>query len=306
MPVRPVNSVMTIEPWVRCLNCGGPFDVVDDYFERYFSGSTISCPNCAGELDWWEQVLYEIRENFIGNLAYSAIGARTYILKVYLREGKTTRVEFFKDLGIPDGAHLLHVNYSPRIGLFPTEMHGNVPIRHGIPPVVNLWPRPLGKLPDDGLVEVDVVVTWVTYSGNEYTWQSLVDAFQAFGSARYREIIIPANVAVEFSLYSLLSAAYEPVAGSKNTEDLLDSGATYSNQLNALLPVLVKNGDLELLPDHIRGQLNRLRKMRNQMAHQGSLDDGPLEHNEAARLLCAALFGFRYLEFARSRLTASQ
>ena len=258
------NSVMTIEPWVRCLNCGGPFDVVDDYFERCFSGSTVPCPKCSGGLDWWEQVLNEIRENFIGNLAYSAIGARTYIRKVYLTEGKTTQVEFFKDLGLPDDAHLLHVNYTAGGGFIPIEMHCNVPIRHGIPPIVNLWPRPIGKFPDDGVGEV----TWVKYLGNEYTWQSLVDAFQGFGSARYREIIIPANVAVEFSLYSFLSGAYEAVAGKKNTEDLLDSGATYSHQLNALLPVLVKSRDLDLLPDHIRGLLNRLRKMRNQMAHK--------------------------------------
>jgi len=238
----------------------------------------------------------------MGNLAYSAIGARTCIGKVYLRAGQSTRVDF-KNFGVPDDAKLLHVNYTPQSGLFPIEMHGNVPVRHSIPSFLHLWPRPSGTLPNGGIVEVNVSITWVTYAANEYTWQSLVDGFEAYISGRYHYLLVPANVAVEFSLNRLLWDAFERVAGKERTKEFLDRGATYSHQLNVLLPLLIDTKGLPLLSNHLRGLLNSLRDYRNQLAHRGVLDDGPLEHDRAANLICAALFGFRYLELAPNTST---
>ena len=51
---------------------------------------------------------------------------------------------------------------------------------------------------------------------------------------------------------------------------------------------------LTKIPDDIRGQLNRLRDFRNQIAHHGTTDS-PLQKEDTAEVLCAALFGFRYI-----------
>jgi len=75
----------------------------------------------------------------------------------------------------------------------------------------------------------------------------------------------------------------------------LESGATYSHQLNVVLPAFVSILKMPCLPDNIRGSLNRLRKLRNDMAHRGGLDI-PIEKETAAEYLCAALFGFHYLK----------
>jgi hypothetical protein len=74
--------------------------------------------------------------------------------------------------------------------------------------------------------------------------------------------------------------------------------ATYGHQLNVILPALLRSSTAPQLPIAIRGLLNRLRELRHQMAHEGRLEED-LDRNEAAELLCAALFGFRYVSLVR-------
>ncbi len=49
------------------------------------------------------------------------------------------------------------------------------------------------------------------------------------------------------------------------------------------------------MTDALRGRLNRLRDLRNQVAHNG-VTKKPLVPHEAAEMICAALFGFQYLK----------
>jgi hypothetical protein len=48
------------------------------------------------------------------------------------------------------------------------------------------------------------------------------------------------------------------------------------------------------LPDHIRGSLNRLRGLRNRVAH-GGMPETPIPRSDAAECLCAAFFGVEYV-----------
>jgi len=72
----------------------------------------------------------------------------------------------------------------------------------------------------------------------------------------------------------------------------LDDAATYSHQLNVLLP---------LVAEWSRMALNRLRRLRNDIAHRGK-PEALLTPAEASEVLCAALFGFRYVGFLQSRI----
>ena len=56
------------------------------------------------------------------------------------------------------------------------------------------------------------------------------------------------------------------------------------------------------MSDNIRGLLNRLRKLRNKLVHEGIIEK-QLEKNEVAEMMTAALFGFRYLELLEPELT---
>jgi hypothetical protein len=49
------------------------------------------------------------------------------------------------------------------------------------------------------------------------------------------------------------------------------NGATYGNQLNIILPEILFSLKLPTLNDLIRGKLNRLKDLRNLLAHDGHL-----------------------------------
>ena len=81
--------------------------------------------------------------------------------------------------------------------------------------------------------------------------------------------------------------------------------ATYSHQLNVLLPVVAALGKVPPLLDSIRGVLNRLNKLRNYQAHR-ALSPSPLTKHDAAELLTAALLGVAYGEMVSPVLISGQ
>ena len=81
---------------------------------------------------------------------------------------------------------------------------------------------------------------------------------------------------------------------------LLEEGATYSHQLNVLLPFVAHSLGWPSLPDDIRGQLNTLRAHRNDVAHVGSGAEVP-DYAECGRLLVAAPTAVHYLGLVGER-----
>ena len=292
-----MNTTFQLDPWVACLHCSAPVPIQNEITIEYFRGVQTICPKCEKTLDWWKTVLQTIRGNFMLVQAFAPVGARWTILNITLRPNLQTEVKF-ADHGVPADANILSVNYTPQGGgLFPIEIHGNTPQRHVIPPIVYLWPRPLGE-GSHSETTVNVMVTWVPHTAEDEAWQNLIDAFQAYVIGRYQSEVVPANVAVESKLARLLAKFLYKSAKQDNVDSFLKDGATYGHQLNVLLPALLSRTGAPRLPTHIHTALNRLKNLRHQMAHRGVLDN-PLEKDEAAELLCAALFVFHYLNLIR-------
>ena len=70
-------------------------------------------------------------------------------------------------------------------------------------------------------------------------------------------------------------------------------------------PNLCSAPGIPVLNSEIRGQLNRLRKLRNEIVHDGA-PRKEVEPNQAAELICAAVFGFYYARFGENRLWPAQ
>jgi len=91
------------------------------------------------------------------------------------------------------------------------------------------------------------------------------------------------------------------VAGKGKITSFLSDAATYSYQLNILLPWIAQNNDLPPFDPTIVGLLNRLRSTRNSLAHTGKTEQ-PLDKDQTAELLTAALFGFRYIDILKAKM----
>lgn len=256
----------------------------------------IHCPSCNATVNLWDSTLRSLREAAGDFISFVAIGAQLIVFEIVMRAGVRTELRL-ADYGIPADARILSIIYTPYAPeeggwLHPVELHGNAPHRYIIPTILTLYPVPSPNLPHPQEVKVAVAVTWIRHFTDEIAARSLIDAFDAFAARRHDSAVIPANTAVEMKLGSLLTDAFEQVLSSKDgkdrVKDFLIDGATYGHQLSVLLPFLAHRFGAPPLNEHIMGKLRRLKKLRNDVAHAGTLE-ATVHRSEVAECLCAAL-----------------
>jgi hypothetical protein len=274
----------------------------DEGFPRYFEmPEGDPCPKCSTKIQLWEMMVDGVRNNFMLTGAFMAIGAITTFFGFELESGAVKKL-VFKELGIPENARVLAINYTAQgRGCFPVELHGNTPYR-GLPrESVQVYGRPYD--PGFPKTEIACAITWLLAPDEDDGWSHLLDAFRAYADGDWRGAIIPANIAAEAAISKGAhdAIAVAEVANEEKIEEFLRD-ATYSHQLNVLLPLIAKFQRIARLPDEVRGRLNRLRNLRNKVAHTGALPS-PLTKNEVAELVVAATFGFHYGRFFRRNLT---
>jgi len=153
---------------------------------------------------------------------------------------------------------------------------------------------------EDGSIAVSVA--WVQKGDNTISWSYLLDAFEAMASHRWRSVILPSYAAFEIALSPLVLAGLTKLV-SKGVVDSFKGEKSFSSSaaLNVLLPILCKEARLPLLPEVIRGRLNELRRLRNDMVHEG-VENADVSQEVAGESLCASVFGLEYLRFIRPRL----
>ena len=292
---------MNISPWIPCTNCNAPIIVENTFIYNYFNNKPILCTNCGFSLNWFKAVNQAIRKNFMLNQAFSVLEANTKIIEIYLKQGTRTCINFL-DNGIPKESRILYINYTPQGGnLYPLEIHGNVPHRRILTEEIWLYPASSSNNQTTSETKVNVMISWIENSEDEIEFINIVDAFEAYSNNQYLDSVVPANVAVESALAKLLNTFISNYVSNKHTDNFLKDAATYSYQLNVVLPLIVKLKNLPVLPDNIRGNLNNLRDYRNQIAHTGKTKDVLTKEN-IADALCAALFGLKYISYIHDKL----
>ncbi len=292
---------MDIAPWVPCNKCSAPIGFDSSYIEQYFKKDRIECNACKSPVDWWKVSYTAIKNNFMFNQVFSLLEARTKVIDITLYPEARVCLNF-SHYDIPTHAKILYVNYTPQGGgLFPIEIHGNVPHRQIINNEIWLYPVPIGNENTASQTKVSVMVTWVEHAVHEIELVNITDACEAYSKDKYLEAIIPANVAVESALFKFLSSYLNGFVGKSRTENFLESAATYSSQLHVVLPLIVKLNELPILSDSIRGALNKLRECRNQIAHTGKTKKD-LTKEDVAEMLCAAIFALRYIYMVENEL----
>jgi len=283
-----------IAPWIPCCKCNAPIVVDSSNYKKYFYNDPIMCTGCNSHIDWWEIVRRAIKDNLFENQVFATLGAESKIIAIYLEPEKKVKINL-SEHGIPPDARILYINYTPQGGdLFPIEMHGNIPHRRGHRNEIVVYPVPFSNSNGGSRTKVSVMVTWINHSPDEVSLINITDSFEYYSNGHYQDCIVPANVSVESALSKLLTSYISKIASKNRTENFLTNDATYSSQLNVVLPMIVKFHKAPTLTDTIRGQLNKLRGFRNDIAHNGTTKK-ELNKDDTADVLCAALFGLNYI-----------
>jgi hypothetical protein len=267
----------------------------------YFEGKEMLCRNeqCRKPIDYWSATLGFIGGEGIPTILLVSIGARETFFDITLSAGMTKEIDLTQH-GIPDDATLLGITFTPQgADCFPQVMHSNqVPFR-SLKSKFHVYGLPISD-GEGGNIEVDVA--WVQKGDNTISWSYLLDAFEAMASHHWRSAILPAYAAFEIALSPLVLEGLAKHI-SKTVVDSFKGEKSFSSSsaLNVLLPILCKEANLPPLPEGIRIRLNQLRRLRNDMVHEG-VENTAVSQELAGESLCASVFGLEYLRYIRPRL----
>lgn len=269
----------------------------------------MQCRQCLNDFDLWCTASDMMVEGPFSWVAFWLIGSTSAYKRVELPPERGILVNLDHELGIPPDAEILVVHYAPLVpenqrGPLPFEMTNFETRVRPVPHVLHLYGATFG-LPAPSPSTMYLGATYVTRGIDTAPARSLVEAASQYAAGRYDALLVPANAAVEVTVARAVDIALQSFVGTDAREHFLDDAATYSHQLNVMMPLLAHVASAPLLRDDLRGQLNRLRKLRNQMAHDGELAT-PIGKTDAARLLTAAVFGSHYARVLRSDVEKAQ
>lgn len=323
-------GLMENSPKFPCGNCPRAPRLLTRRFETFFRGQHLPCPTCGQPINLWKQLRTATSLGLVGDL----VGTRLTSVSVRdLPIGPTTI-----DLGeyaVPSNATVISISYSstPSLSAFQEwvdkhdirnkypnggridEEFGDEPWRSFSPTIFlgsaassaevsasDELPLSLSFLhqsPSSSGVPADLKlrVTWFDTEAAAEEWTTLFNAFVLALRGQLGPAVVLANAAVESRLYELLDGVLAEVLGRGTTDEFLKE-LGYGYQLRALLPLAAQLSQWPRLPTEIQGQLNRLRRRRNDFAHLDASAE-PLVRDEVTKLMVAAAFGLHYLGYIR-------
>ena len=146
---------------------------------------------------------------------------------------------------------------------------------------------------------ISALVLWASLDESSAPWLYLVDAIEALTLGRLSQGIVPAHAAAEISITPIVRAFLLKHSARENVERLLKQEVGFSSVLNVILPLVCALVGAKPLPEEIRGNLNALRKLRNEFVHEGVLPSD-VDPPQVRQMVCAAAFAFEYGKYLRS------
>ena len=293
------TAVFELQPFVWCPKCGASLTFEPRGLDSYFSGAATTCGHCRTLFDPWVQFIDVVEKAFSFSLLALA-GARQMIVRTTLASGEYREIDL-TTLGIPGDAEIIDLNLTSMGSALPLLAHGNTPFLDPFPPFLHLFGRatPIGQ--PGG--QLNIFVTWFVRSAEDTRVRHLVEAARHLKAKRFDAAVIPSNTAAEAAISPVVREVLLRFGARDHVENMLEKGATYSHQLNVLLPVVAHLANVPPLPAHVRGVLNRLRSARNKFLHTGRCP--PQTARTASEHFVAALFATEYARYLREAATRS-
>jgi hypothetical protein len=265
-------------------------------FFAHFSEQQSSCSFCRVSFDLWDVAISTLtqRSQLFRERGLAFLGACHAFFSVELKPDETLTVRL-ADYGVPETARILYAVYTPcGRGVLPMEWRSNEMDRPRDRHTICLFARKLfseDAQPTES--SVDFSVTFIEHSADEYALSNLAGAYERFLWDDYGAMVMPAFVAVEDTLRRVLDLMLK-ARGLPAAKRI-----PFEAQLGVLLPLLSEARGFPKLPSVIVEQLGLLRKLRNELGHEGRLQNPPTLE-AAAKLLCSAIFAYRYLKLSLS------
>lgn len=289
---------------VPCPMCGRMLPKTNVSMD-YFRGNLFHCPKCEGGVDWFSAIRKALKAGGdVPTLIFGLIGAEFGVIVEEYELGRPAVVKLRPSL-VPLGAEILDLRHG-------SEDEANEVAVSEIRPLGVSWDGfadEIGIIPvrqdgsgRGGKERLIFLVAWMQPGERSLVWHQLMDACREFSLGRLDKVVVPANVAMEISSGQFLELFFEEgVVPRKKADDFLQNAATYSHQLNILIPLFAKQRGLPILSSEIRGKLNELRSYRNDLAHRGHTKQR-LTREMAADFIAAAILGHHYLRLAGAEL----
>jgi hypothetical protein len=283
---------------LMCFDCGalvrieGEENVVRDTL----LGNPPGCTKCSSPIDVWKNTRFAMEQG--GGLAIAAqVGARHTAILYRLGVGDTATFDL-REKGVPADAMILRVVHSASLadGLGIVDLDATDSARL-LGPMVRVFGVRLSETEATDM-QAQTTVSWALHDADDDGRHSLNRALLAVANGRLAEAIIPANIAVEVTLGRVLAEHLRALRISeKRIAPFLSDAATYSHQLNVVLPLVLASTSAPPMPDGLRGTLNRLRGLRNDAGHTGKTK-APLTSEIVGECVAGAVFGFHYVRLA--------
>jgi hypothetical protein len=227
--------------------------------------------------------------------ALANLGAGKTNLVIPMESGKYHEVDLCKH-GVPAEAKILARNYTGQTGdMTAVEWHANSPPLRFPGTVLRLMGVPFGEGPLPRTGRVAIAVVWIRGDESD-AWPYLTTAFEAAAAREYAPSMVFAQSAVEISMMPVIKQRLRRHAATDRVENFMKDSLTYSHALNVVLPYMSAELGAPKMPDEVRGALNKMRKKRNDIIHEGA-KVAAVTPEDAMEGLCAAAFGFEYMRY---------
>ncbi|WP_299898707.1 hypothetical protein [uncultured Ruegeria sp.] len=246
-------------------------------------------------------------KEFFSFLSFGLLGEQTTSFKYKLKAGEIKEIKF-EDMGIAKAAKIIRFNQTRTMSdedeqaqiesgakdnfftasvlqpnKFSAETFGSSICLVGVP----FQPPVATETPISATVQV--MVSWLPPESID-EFYPLVSALQAYYRDALPEAVVAASASVERALFSTCDLALHGVVGKKKRKNFLENQCTFSGQIDILSKIICDWKFNGVLPERFAGPLNRLRSLRNDVAHYGEFRD-EVSAKEVYELICIAIFG---------------
>lgn len=273
-----------------CPHCNHLLEFHDAAFILYFNSKDTICPKCNNNLNLWSIFLNTLDWCDFG-MHYALLGCQSKMYKIAIKPNEYTTLDLRKDIGNGD---LLYVNLTVEGGDKAIVPMYNINSQLYNDKLTVLYGAPLNE---DSIESKANVFYW--YAPEEIKEDLanmlLLDAFKFYNERNYRYMIISAHSAVEIMQYKFFEKLLnENDISNGKTKEFLKGAATYSLQLDPLLPLMSKIMDFTMFDNKICENLKSLAKDRNNLIHRGKTDISDM--TKLKEELISAFFAFKYFK----------